>query len=152
MLHASSTNTAIIPPISIWRRKSSILCFISATIFMSTVRMHSDRTHKYSRRDETQDRAFPSPYADRRYNSRVRTAGMKHEYVSKTGNVRTHSGPEIMSLLDYRNRHAQYRSDANLKAAHAAFPWVAPSSVRFGSFDSSEGGLLPSPLAWSSRY
>ena len=47
-----------------------------------------------------------------------------NEYVSKTGNVRTHSGPEIMSLLDYRNRHAQYRSDANLKAAHAAFPWV----------------------------
>ncbi|UIN46493.1 alkaline phosphatase [Bacillus licheniformis] len=47
-----------------------------------------------------------------------------NEYVSKTGNVRTHSGPEIMSLLDYRNRHAQYRSDANLKAAHAAFPWL----------------------------
>lgn len=40
-----------------------------------------------------------------------------NEYVSKTGNVRTHSGPEIMSLLDYRNRHAQYRSDANLKGA-----------------------------------
>ncbi|ALC83623.1 MULTISPECIES: alkaline phosphatase D family protein [Bacillus] len=47
-----------------------------------------------------------------------------NEYVSKTGNVRTHSGPEIMSLQDYRNRHAQYRSDVNLKAAHAAFPWV----------------------------
>lgn len=47
-----------------------------------------------------------------------------NEYVSGTGNVRTHSGPEIITLEDYRNRHAQYRSDANLKAAHAAFPWV----------------------------
>ncbi|RXY99785.1 alkaline phosphatase D family protein [Fictibacillus sp. S7] len=47
-----------------------------------------------------------------------------NEYVAATGNVRTHSSAEIMSLNDYRNRHAQYRSDANLKAAHAAFPWV----------------------------
>ncbi|HWO98031.1 MAG TPA: alkaline phosphatase [Bacillus sp. (in: firmicutes)] len=47
-----------------------------------------------------------------------------NEYVSSTGNVRTHSGPEIITLEDYRNRHAQYRSDANLKAAHAAFPWI----------------------------
>ncbi|MBD1383344.1 alkaline phosphatase D family protein [Metabacillus arenae] len=47
-----------------------------------------------------------------------------NEYVSGSGNVRTHSGPEIFTLEDYRNRHAQYRSDANLKAAHAAFPWV----------------------------
>ncbi|ARI76415.1 alkaline phosphatase D family protein [Halobacillus mangrovi] len=46
------------------------------------------------------------------------------EYVSGTGNVRTHKGPEIRSLEDYRNRHAQYRSDKNLQAAHAAFPWV----------------------------
>jgi alkaline phosphatase D len=47
-----------------------------------------------------------------------------NEYVSSSGNVRTHSGPEIMTLEDYRNRHAQYRSDGNLKAAHAAFPWI----------------------------
>ncbi|MBY6037682.1 alkaline phosphatase [Fictibacillus nanhaiensis] len=47
-----------------------------------------------------------------------------NEYVSGSGNVRTHSGPEIITLQDYRNRHAQYRSDANLKSAHAAFPWV----------------------------
>jgi alkaline phosphatase D len=46
-----------------------------------------------------------------------------NEYVVSTGSVRTHSGPEIITLEDYRNRHAQYRSDANLKAAHAAFPW-----------------------------
>ncbi|RAS85096.1 alkaline phosphatase D family protein [Priestia endophytica] len=47
-----------------------------------------------------------------------------NEYVSASGNVRTHSGPEIITLADYRNRYAQYRSDANLKAAHAAFPWI----------------------------
>ncbi|WP_101845454.1 alkaline phosphatase [Halobacillus sp. Marseille-P3879] len=46
------------------------------------------------------------------------------EYVSPTGNVRTHKGPEIRSLEDYRNRHAQYRSDKDLQSAHAAFPWV----------------------------
>ncbi|WP_085505873.1 alkaline phosphatase D family protein [Thalassobacillus devorans] len=46
------------------------------------------------------------------------------EYVAATGNVRTHKGPEIMTLEDYRNRHAQYRSDKDLQSAHAAFPWV----------------------------
>jgi alkaline phosphatase D len=46
------------------------------------------------------------------------------EYVSKTGNVRHHNSPEITTLEDYRNRHAQYRSDKDLQAAHAAFPWV----------------------------
>ncbi|WP_174614554.1 alkaline phosphatase D family protein [Virgibacillus ihumii] len=47
-----------------------------------------------------------------------------NEYVSGSGNVRTHSGPEIITLDDYRNRHAQYRTDKDLQAAHAAFPWV----------------------------
>ncbi|SDH39017.1 alkaline phosphatase D [Alteribacillus persepolensis] len=46
------------------------------------------------------------------------------EYVAGTGNVRKHKGSEIMTLEDYRNRHAQYRSDQDLQAAHAAFPWV----------------------------
>jgi alkaline phosphatase D len=47
-----------------------------------------------------------------------------NQYVAPGGNVRTHSGPEIMTLADYRNRHAQYRSDADLRAAHEAFPWL----------------------------
>lgn len=47
-----------------------------------------------------------------------------NEYISSTGNVRTHSGPEIITIEDYRNRYAQYRSDADLREAHAAFPWV----------------------------
>jgi alkaline phosphatase D len=38
--------------------------------------------------------------------------------------VRYHTGPEIVTLEHYRNRHAQYRTDRDLQAAHAAFPWV----------------------------
>ncbi len=38
---------------------------------------------------------------------------------------RPHDPPtEIISLSDYRRRHAQYKSDADLQAAHAAAPWV----------------------------
>ncbi len=47
-----------------------------------------------------------------------------HEYVAPGGNVRHHSGPEIVTLEDYRNRHAQYRTDTDLQAAHSAFPWL----------------------------
>lgn len=39
--------------------------------------------------------------------------------------VRTHVPvSETMSLADYRNRHAQYRSDPSLQAAHARFPFI----------------------------
>jgi len=31
---------------------------------------------------------------------------------------------ELLSLADYRERYAQYRGDADLQAAHAAFPWI----------------------------
>ncbi|HEX2741615.1 MAG TPA: alkaline phosphatase D family protein, partial [Rubrobacter sp.] len=47
-----------------------------------------------------------------------------NQYVAPGGNVRTHVGPEIVSLSDYRRRHAQYRTDEDLQAAHAAFPWT----------------------------
>lgn len=38
--------------------------------------------------------------------------------------VRHHGTPTARSLSDYRNRHALYRSDADLQAAHAACPWL----------------------------
>lgn len=38
--------------------------------------------------------------------------------------VRPHDGGETFSLADYRRRYAQYRSDPDLQAAHAAFPWI----------------------------
>jgi len=38
--------------------------------------------------------------------------------------VRQHNGPEIMTLADYRNRHALYKTDPHLQLAHRNFPWV----------------------------
>ena len=38
--------------------------------------------------------------------------------------VRQHNSPEVVTLEEYRNRYALYKSDPNLKAAHAAFPWT----------------------------
>jgi alkaline phosphatase D len=37
--------------------------------------------------------------------------------------VRDHEGPETTTLAGYRRRHAQYKSDPDLQAAHAAAPW-----------------------------
>ncbi|WP_341529717.1 alkaline phosphatase [Nostoc sp. UHCC 0302] len=41
-----------------------------------------------------------------------------------TNVVRPHNSPEIITLEDYRNRHALYKTDGDLQAAHAAFPWI----------------------------
>jgi len=44
---------------------------------------------------------------------------------------RLHTTPErpgidqLLTLSDYRNRHAQYKLDPALQAAHTAFPWIA---------------------------
>lgn len=47
------------------------------------------------------------------------------EYTGKTGAVRDHNPPhEITKLADYRERYAQYRTDRDLQAAHAACPWI----------------------------
>jgi len=47
-----------------------------------------------------------------------------YEYKGIDKRVRKHVGNEIKSLADYRRRHAQYRSDPLLSAAHARCPWV----------------------------
>ncbi|CAN7625623.1 alkaline phosphatase D family protein [Phenylobacterium sp. LjRoot225] len=39
------------------------------------------------------------------------------------GPVRRHLGDELYSLDDYRRRYAQYKSDPDLQAAHAAHSW-----------------------------
>src|SRR5881409_1489567 len=39
-------------------------------------------------------------------------------------NVRLHEAGEVFSLDQYRARYALYRSDPDLQAAHAAFPWI----------------------------
>ncbi len=38
--------------------------------------------------------------------------------------VRQHHGDEIITLVDYRNRYAQYKMDAALRAAHQSAPFV----------------------------
>jgi alkaline phosphatase D len=44
---------------------------------------------------------------------------------ARSGNVRSHEGPETVSLADYRRRHAQYKTDPDLQLLHATAPWVA---------------------------
>jgi alkaline phosphatase D len=41
-----------------------------------------------------------------------------------SGIGRTHAGPETRTLAGYRQRHAQYKTDADLQVAHAAAPWL----------------------------
>ena len=38
--------------------------------------------------------------------------------------LRRHSAPEPVTLEDYRNRYAEYKSDPDLQNAHAACPWL----------------------------
>ncbi|GIH94361.1 alkaline phosphatase D family protein [Planobispora siamensis] len=45
-------------------------------------------------------------------------------YVIPGGSVRLHEGPETETLADYRQRHALYKTDPDLQAAHAAAPWL----------------------------
>jgi alkaline phosphatase D len=47
-----------------------------------------------------------------------------YENAATANRVRQHVGGELMTLEDYRNRYAQYRSDPALQAVHAAFPWI----------------------------
>ncbi|WP_142057612.1 alkaline phosphatase [Pseudarthrobacter sp. B4EP4b] len=48
----------------------------------------------------------------------------KGSYVIGGGNPRDHQGPETTTLQGYRQRHAQYKADADLQAAHAIAPWL----------------------------
>ena len=48
-----------------------------------------------------------------------------YEYGTPEQHVRPISGPEIVTLDDYRRRYAQYRTDPSLQAAHAAAAFVA---------------------------
>ncbi|MER2091129.1 MAG: alkaline phosphatase D family protein [Saccharopolyspora rectivirgula] len=46
------------------------------------------------------------------------------DYVAPSGNPRDHAGPETRTLANYRQRHAQYKTDPDLQHAHAVAPWV----------------------------
>ena len=47
-----------------------------------------------------------------------------YEYEGKDDRVRKHLGKKLLTLEDYRLRHAQYRSDTHLQAMHASCPWL----------------------------
>ncbi|MEV6795514.1 alkaline phosphatase D family protein [Streptomyces sp. NPDC051320] len=71
---------------------------------------------------------FFTPYADMRAQDPdlVLFVG-DYIYESKpvSSSVRVHEGTdEPYSLVDYRNRYAQYRTDPDLQAMHAHAPWV----------------------------
>jgi alkaline phosphatase D len=42
----------------------------------------------------------------------------------QTERLRHHHGQEIYTLVDYRNRYAQYKMDPDLRAAHASAPFI----------------------------
>jgi alkaline phosphatase D len=45
-------------------------------------------------------------------------------YACASGFVREHVGGRSTTLAGFRRRHAQYKTDPDLQAAHAAAPWV----------------------------
>lgn len=49
-----------------------------------------------------------------------------YEYAAEQGRdrLREHVGPETVTLADYRQRYAQYKTDPDLQAAHAVAPWL----------------------------
>ena len=50
------------------------------------------------------------------------------DYIYESSNpqyrIRPHTGGVPKTLEEYRQRHAQYKGDADLRACHAAHPWV----------------------------
>ncbi|MEO6362941.1 MAG: alkaline phosphatase D family protein [Caldimonas sp.] len=47
-----------------------------------------------------------------------------YETASGRDAVRRHEGGEVFTLAEYRARYATYKSDPQLRAAHAALPWM----------------------------
>jgi len=47
-----------------------------------------------------------------------------YEYASSKQSLRQNQGGLVRTLADYRQRYAQYKSDPDLQAAHAACPWL----------------------------
>jgi len=47
-----------------------------------------------------------------------------YEGSPRPGNARLHNSAEIVSLSDYRNRHALYKTDKSLQRVHALAPWI----------------------------
>jgi alkaline phosphatase D len=73
------------------------------------------------------EQGYYTPYkhmADEQLDLIVHLGDYIYEGGPTAGRTRIHNSPEIMSLEDYRNRHALYKSDPHLQRAHALFPWI----------------------------
>lgn len=55
----------------------------------------------------------------------VHLGDYQYEYAASDKGVRAHVGQETVTLANYRQRYAQYKTDPDLQAAHAAAPWLA---------------------------
>ena len=85
-------------------------------------------------------------------------------YESSWGrnHVRSHGADEPVTLAEYRNRYALYKSDDDLKAAHAAFPWLVTwddhevdndyANDRSQDLDPPEAFLLRRAAAYQAYY
>ncbi|MAT34332.1 MAG: alkaline phosphatase [Ponticaulis sp.] len=55
--------------------------------------------------------------------------------------VRRHNSAEIVTLNDYRNRYALYKTDPHLQAAHATAPWIVAMDDH--EIDNNWAGMTP---------
>lgn len=66
--------------------------------------------------------------ADRQFDFVLFTGDYIYERRANGGRnedvVRQHQGDHLFTLVDYRNRYAQYKSDRDLRAAHASAPFI----------------------------
>ncbi|RBY90533.1 alkaline phosphatase [Blastococcus sp. TF02A-26] len=63
------------------------------------------------------------------------------EYQARDVVVRPHDPPrEMVTLADYRRRHAQYKADPDLQALHAVAPWVVTWDDHESANDAWSGG------------
>ncbi|TFV64065.1 UNVERIFIED_ORG: alkaline phosphatase [Bacillus sp. AZ43] len=77
-------------------------------------------------------------------------------YQARDVVIRPHDPPhEVLSLSDYRRRHAQYKLDPDLQALHAAAPWVVTwddhESANDAWLHGAQGHTDGAEGAWPSR-
>lgn len=66
------------------------------------------------------------------------------------GRLRSHRSGEPVTLEEYRNRYALYKSDADLQAAHAACPWIVTFDDH--EVDNNYVGLIPEDDASEAQF
>lgn len=78
-----------------------------------------------------------------------------YAYGKSSTVVRPHEPPhEMVTLADYRQRHAQYKTDPDLRALHAAVPWITTWDDHETANDAWSGGAenhQPDEGDWATR-